>query len=162
MRLHNFHLMRFHSASENTVWEYPFVICTERLCHCSSGRLAAGPALWPLTLPLQGAHWYSQKLLSMEEDDLKKENPTSRAGGPSTPTLSACPPKWWHAGPVKPNNPQAFINSLFFMYIWWVLSLSFKAAFTVMLVGESLLFWTYIWLICGIHVSNSLHTKGMN
>lgn len=70
--------------------------------------------------------------------------------------------KWWHAGPVKPNNPWAFINSLFFMYIWWVLSLLFKAAFTVMLVGESFLFWTYIWLICGIHVSNSLHTKGMN
>lgn len=57
---------------------------------------------------------------------------------------------------------QGLHKPQFFMSIWQVFSSLFKAAFEVMFVCGGFLLWTHIWLICSIHVSNSLHTKGMN
>lgn len=128
MRLHNFHL----TAVSFSVWKHRLGIS---FCHMYRKALLlflrkAGS--WPCTLtsdlPLQGAHWYSQKLLSMEEDHLKKENPSQGLVVLPLPPLPPAPLSGGMQVRSSPTIPGLHKLTIFHVYLMGPFLL-FKAAF---------------------------------
>lgn len=95
----------------------------------SGGRLAAGSALWPQTLPQQGARWYSQKFLSMEENHWKDTPPFRLVVPPPTPCFWP-PPRGgmqvW-SSPTTPGPSQATIFHVYLTGLFLAIQSGFRS-----------------------------------
>lgn len=146
---------------ENTASEYPFVMCTEWLYYCPPGK--AGSSLCPLTSDLASARGLIDRAWSFSQWMTAIEKKPILLGWWSL--LPPCAPCLPESGSMQvwstPTTPGPSQVIIFHVYLI-VSSLAIKAAFTVMFGCGGFLLWPHIWLICCIHVSNSLHTKGMD